>query len=312
MGWLPVTLRIARSAPRLANLLLAVPGAQALARRLGGIDRHRALPRIATDRRLRSSLVNASSQSRRNGPAGDPVLLWVDTFTSSFAPEIARSAVQVLEHAGYRVELAPRGVCCGLTWTSTGQLGVARRVLSRTIRLLDRTSERMPIVALEPSCAAALRHDARNLLAGEDVVRVAGRVRSLAELLVDRPLPLSKRDPVTAVAQFHCHQRATTGTDADKVVLAAAGVEVAAAPEGCCGLAGNFGFEDGHYDVSVSCAEEALLPAIRAHEGSGPVVADGFSCRIQVEQLASRRALHLAEVLADRLPPGDTGQGSDR
>ena len=309
MGWLPVTLRLARLAPRVANLLLAVPGAQALARRLGGIDSNRALPRIATERSVRSSLAReARFWSGRRGSVGDPVLLWVDTFTASFAPEVARSAVQVLEHAGYRVELAPRGVCCGLTWTSTGQLGVARRVLKRTIRLLDRASQRMPIVALEPSCAAALRHDARNLLGGEEVTRVAGRVRSLAELLVERPLPLSKRDPVTAVAQFHCHQRATTGTEADKAVLAAAGVEVTAAPEGCCGLAGNFGFEDGHYDVSVSCAEEALLPAIRAHDGSGPVVADGFSCRLQVEQLAGHRPQHLAEVLADRLPADETAQ----
>ena len=133
------------------------------------------------------------------------------------------------------------------------------------------------------------------------MARVADRIRSLAEVLSERPFPASP-GPVKTVAQFHCHQRATFGTTSDRGVLQAAGVSVESVDEGCCGLAGNFGFESGHYDVSVACAEEALLPALRRHPVDQPVLADGFSCRLQIEQLAGRRAMHLAELLLDRMP----------
>lgn len=248
--------------------------------------------------------------SHRGPDSGDTVVLWVDTFTKSFSPEIARAAVLVLERAGYRVELAPSSVCCGLTWVSTGQLDVARRIIRRSVRLLDRAAGDSPIVALEPSCATALRHDAGNLVDGDQVTRVASRIRSLAEVVGDRHLPTSGK-VVDAVAQFHCHQRATFGTVPDRAVLESMGVTVRSVDDGCCGLAGNFGFEDGHYDVSVACAEEALLPALKDHPAEQPVLADGFSCRLQIEQLAGRKPVHLAELLLDRMDPPSEGPALD-
>ena len=296
MGWLPLTLAAARRAPRLANRVAALPGAQGLARQLGGIDRRRELPRLAVES------FHRWFRNRDEAAVGDPVVLWVDTFTKSFSPQIAQAAVLVLERAGYRVELAPATVCCGLTWVSTGQLGIARRILRRSARLLDRTPMGTPIVALEPSCATALRHDAANLVGNDQVHRVAGRVRSLAEVLTGR-LPSVPEVETEAVAQFHCHQRATFGTEADRVAAEMVGVRLHSVDEGCCGLAGNFGFEAGHYDVSVACAEEALLPTLREHPEDLPVLADGFSCRVQIEQLGGRKAVHLAELLLERTPP---------
>ncbi len=300
MGWLPVMLAAGRRAPNLGNRILALPVAQALAKRVGGIDKRRELPRLA------GRSFHRWYRSHQGHDSGNPVVLWVDTFTKSFSPEIARAAVIVLEQAGYRVELAPASVCCGLTWVSTGQLDVARKIMRRSVRLLDQTAGDAPIVALEPSCATALRHDAGNLVGGDQVTRVAGRIRSLAEVIADRPLPtLGPR--ADAVAQFHCHQRATFGTVPDRAVLESVGVTVRSVDEGCCGLAGNFGFEEGHYDVSVACAEEALLPALRDHPADQPVLADGYSCRLQIEQLAGRKAVHLAELLLARM--GASGQG---
>lgn len=299
MGWLPVWLGLARQAPRFANRLLSFPPFRVLAKRAGGIDPRRGLPRLAEGRPL---LVGRGDRplGARNG---DPVVLWVDTFTRAFAPEVARAAMRVLEHAGYEVELARSSVCCGLTWVSTGQLNIARTVMRRSIGVLDRSGNGVaPIVALEPSCGTALRHDAGLLVGGDQASRVAGRVVSLAEVLADR-LPAGTAR-TRALVQFHCHQRATFGTVTDRALLEAVGVDVTSVDEGCCGLAGNFGFENGHYDISVACAEDALLPALRSH-GADPVLADGYSCRLQIEQLDGRRALHLAELLLTLIPAGD-------
>jgi Fe-S oxidoreductase len=188
-------------------------------------------------------------------------------------------------------------VCCGLTWVSTGQLNVARRVMRRAIDVLDATTG--DIVVLEPSCAAALRDDAPGLLQTDASRRVADRVRTLGEVLVDAELDLEPLD-ASAVAQFHCHHRAVFGTEPDRSLLARLGVDLTSVDEGCCGLAGNFGFERGHYDVSVTCAEQSFLPSLR-EQPDAMVLADGFSCRVQIDQLGDRRALHLAQLLVSRL-----------
>ena len=211
---------------------------------------------------------------------------------------MGQAAVRVLEDAGYRVDLPDEGLCCGLTWISTGQLDTARRVLRRTV---DRLATLGPavLVGLEPSCLAVLRHDALGLLGADDpaAVAVARAAATLAEVLAAAP----GWDPpdlsgVAVVAQPHCHQHAVLGWAADRDLLARAGAEVTAVG-GCCGLAGNFGAERGHYDVSVAVAETALLPAVRAAGPDAVVLADGFSCRTQLDHLAGRRALHLAELL---------------
>jgi Fe-S oxidoreductase len=237
--------------------------------------------------------------------AGTPVLLWVDTFTDHFTPGVGQAAVRVLEAAGYAVDITGRPVCCGLTWISTGQLGGARRQLRRSLQALEPAVRAgTPIVGLEPSCTAVLRGDITELLPGDPRARqVRAATRTLAELLAgDAQWAPPDLSGVRAVAQPHCHHHAVMGWHADSALLTRAGAEVTAVG-GCCGLAGNFGVERGHYDVSRAVAEIALLPAVRAAEGA-VVLADGFSCRTQLDQLAHVSGTHLAQLLASRLDGG--------
>ncbi len=154
---------------------------------------------------------------------------------------------------------------------------------------------------MEPSCTAALRSESLELVGGPAAERVAAGTRTLAELLTDtpgwQPPPM---DGLEVVAQPHCHHAAVLGWSADARLLASAGARVDRLG-GCCGLAGNWGVERGHHDVSVTIAEQQLLPAVAALGPDAVVLADGFSCRTQLDQLAGRRAQHLAELLADRL-----------
>jgi Fe-S oxidoreductase len=196
-------------------------------------------------------------------------------------------------------------MCCGLTLISTGQLSAAKRVLRRSVRALGQHVRAGGfVVGVEPSCAAVFRGDAPELLPDdEDVKRVAERTVTLGELLHEHtsgwePPRIGGR----ALVQVHCHHHAVLGWAAEQALLEQCGVEAERIEGGCCGLAGNFGFEPGHLDVSVACAERAMLPAIRAAASDTAIVADGFSCRTQIEQLDSggRSAVHLAELLAQR------------
>jgi Fe-S oxidoreductase len=311
LGWLPRWARLASAAPGLANAALRVPGLAGLAKRMGGIDTRRPLPKFAAQTfrawfaarpEARAGTVLAPGGTTPPSPPGTPVLLWVDTFTDYFTPEVGHAAVRVLEAAGYSVRIAAEPVCCGLTWISTGQLDGARRQLRRSLDALDPAiAAGVPVVGLEPSCTAVLRGEITELLPGDPrAARVKAATRTLAELLAGtadwEPPDLSG---VRAVAQPHCHHHAVMGWHADSALLARAGAEVTAVG-GCCGLAGNFGVERGHYDVSVAVAETALLPAVRA-AGDAAVLADGFSCRTQLDQLARVSGIHLAQLLASRL-----------
>ena len=230
-------------------------------------------------------------------------MLWPDTFNDHLTPGVAHAAVRVLEAAGFAVVTPDRTVCCGLTWHTTGQLDMARRVLRRSLGAAELAGEE-PIVVLEPSCATMLREDLRELLPDDPrAASVARRVTTLAELLdrvgfvaahADRPAD------GRAIAQPHCHQQAVLGLGADRRVLARNGIDVGRELQGCCGLAGNFGAERGHEAISRAVAELALVPAL-ADDPDAPLLADGFSCRTQIEALSGRRARHLAEVLAERL-----------
>ncbi|MGW4537626.1 FAD-binding and (Fe-S)-binding domain-containing protein [Streptomyces chartreusis] len=327
MGRLPQWLRLVartRTAP-LVNALAAVPPFAWAAKRLGGIAPERDIPRLAArtfsrwwERREKAPV----------GTGGDLVLLWPDTFTEHLSPSVGQAAVRVLEAAGLRVALPPtvrwrtpsgggegvtvamdpvsllRGrerVCCGLTYVSTGQLDRARAVLRRTLDLMEPVlGTAAPVVVLEPSCAAALRSDLPELLHDDPRARrLADRVLTFAEALERHApdwTPLHVERPV--VGQTHCHQHAVLGDAPDRRLREAAGL-AGELSGGCCGLAGNFGFEKGHYEVSVACAEEQVLPAVRGAGEGAVVLADGFSCRTQLEQLAGVRGRHLAEVLAE-------------
>ncbi|MGM9347685.1 FAD-binding and (Fe-S)-binding domain-containing protein [Streptomyces salinarius] len=249
-------------------------------------------------------------------PEGDghrgSVLLWPDTFTNHFHPHIGRAAVRVLEHAGWRVRLPDEALCCGLTWISTGQLGTAEKVLTRTVRALaGHVRSGGLVVALEPSCTAVFRADAAELFPGDqDVRRLAEQTVTLSELLTEHspgyePPRVPERS-ARALAQVHCHQHAVLGWEADRELLRRAGVDAERLDSGCCGLAGNFGFERGHLDVSEACAERVLLPRLREEDESTVVLADGFSCRTQIHEFDSggHEGVHLAELLASALPGG--------
>ena len=215
-------------------------------------------------------------------------MLWVDTFTNRFSPEVAEAAVQVLEAAGGQVGVvALDDACCGLTWVSTGQLDQAR---SRLGSLLDRLDRRVPggvpVVALEPSCLAVLRDDSQHLLA--DRPAVADRVVTLAEHLATLDWEPPDLAGAEVVAQPHCHHASVLGWSADETLLRRAGASLTRVG-GCCGLAGNFGMEKGHYDVSVAVFEHDLGPAVRSHPDA-VVLADGFSCRTQLADLEGRES----------------------
>jgi FAD/FMN-containing dehydrogenase/Fe-S oxidoreductase len=299
MGWLPLLARVVRVAPALVNRLARLPGISRLGKRLGGVEPDRPVPRFAPER---FTDWFAARPAAPPAPLGD-VMIWPDTFTDNFHPSIGRAAVAVLEDAGYRVVLPPGHLCCGLTWISTGQLGVAERMLRRTSSTLaDALGDDTPLVGLEPSCLAVFRSDAPELLPDDPAVAlVAERATSFAELLERTPDWSPPHIGGSAVVQPHCHQHAIGGFAADQRILSDAGIHTTTV-EGCCGLAGNFGFEAGHLDVSIAAAEHDLLPAIREAGPGARVVADGFSCRTQVEQLSdAARPLHLAEVLAIEL-----------
>jgi FAD/FMN-containing dehydrogenase/Fe-S oxidoreductase len=297
MGWLPLWLRLSALAPRLANAV-GRSRLAGLVKRLGGIAPERSLPSFAP-----SPFTSSRADLRRRASGERRVVLWPDSFNNYLTPSVLDAAHEVLTAAGYDVVLPDRGVCCGLTWVSTGQLGVARRVLTRTLDVLaPYLEEGYEVAGLEPSCTALFRGDLPALLPGDSRAAVlASRTFTFAELLERAPIPFAALD-VDAITQVHCHQHAVLGFGADESALASAGVRNTTLDSGCCGLAGNFGFERGHYEVSKAVAEDRMLPAIRAASAETVVVSDGFSCRTQIEQESGRTPVHLAELLRRALP----------
>ena len=312
LGWLPRWARLAAGAPRAVNLLLRLPGLRQLGLRLAGVDQRRSIPAFATQTFhawFRARAVPLQDRDGRpcasTGANGQRprVVLWADSFTNSFSPDVGQAAVRVLEAAGYEVLIPESPVCCGLTWISTGQLDAARKILRTSVDALGAyAANGVPIVGLEPSCTGVLRSDALELLGADPVAGpaarlVAGATHTLAELLAATPgyAPPSL-DGLTVVAQPHCHHHAVMGWSPDAALLATAGATVRKLG-GCCGLAGNFGVERGHYEVSVAVAEQQLLPAVRAAAPDAVVLADGYSCRTQLLDLSDRTGIHLAQLL---------------
>ncbi|MGY3565249.1 FAD-binding and (Fe-S)-binding domain-containing protein [Sinomonas sp. RB5] len=304
LGWLPRWLKVTGRLQGLVNAVLATPLGKAAAA-AGGLTTKRALPRFAGAGEWRREVDAAGLLPAADGDE-DSVVLFVDTFTRGFRPEVAGAAARVLAGAG-QPAVCSADACCGLSWISTGQLGTAKRLLSQAAELLDDGTDR-PIVVIEPSCAAALRKDLPELVHTDQAKRVAARVRSFASYMAEcvasgwQPRPASSV-PEKAVLQAHCHEYSVFGAVAQRSVLAAAGVHVVVDANGCCGVAGNFGFEKEHYDVSMQVAENALAPALRATDTTVAVLTDGFSCARQVHQLdPARPGLHLAQVLDPGTP----------
>ncbi len=305
LGWLPRWARLASRAPRLVNAVLSSRLLHPLITWAGGVDKRRGLPRFA-ESTFRQWFAGRNPSAPTGSAAGRDVVLFVDTFTDGFSPQVGRDAVAVLEHAGYRVAVTSEPVCCGLTWISTGQLDGARRRVRDTVQaLLPHVQAGAAVVGLEPSCTAVLRSDALELLDGEELAaaeQVAAATKTLAELLSSTPgWQPPDLSGTSVVAQPHCHHHAVMGWSTDAGLLARAGADVQRLG-GCCGLAGNFGVERGHHEVSVKVAENQLLPAVRAADEDAVVLADGFSCRTQLDDLSQRSGVHLAQLLAAHLP----------
>ncbi len=306
LGWLPRWTRLlARMPPAVtaANRLVAAPRLHGVLAWAAGVDPRRELPLLA-ETTFRGWFAGRPVAVGRR----EEVVLFVDTFTDAFSPRVGQAAVAVLEGAGCRVLVTERPVCCGLTWVSTGQLDRAAREARASIEaLLPHVRAGRLIVGLEPSCLAVLREEAAELTGGDataaaEADEVAAATHTLAELLAATP---GWRPPdltgIHGVAQPHCHQHAVLGWDADAALLASAGADIEVVG-GCCGLAGNFGVEAGHHDLSVAVANLQLLPAVGRVGADGVVLADGFSCRTQLAALAGRSGEHLAELLARHTP----------
>jgi Fe-S oxidoreductase len=303
LGWLPRWSALAGRAPRLVNALASSPVLSRIALRLGGMDVRRGIPAFASRPFRRRPREEPAAPESSGGP-GRRVVLWVDSFSDGFSPDAARAAVEVLQRAGCTVAIPEESVCCGLTWISTGQLGGARRRLNRLVdAFAPFVAAGYAIVGLEPSCTAVLRGDLRDLLPeSEDAAAIASATMTIAEVLEScpdwQPPDLGGRD---VVVQPHCHHHSVMGFDADRRILERAQATVQQLA-GCCGLAGNFGMERGHFEVSVAVAEQALLPALRGRSADAVFLADGFSCRTQAEQLAGVRGITLAELLTQHNP----------
>lgn len=299
LGQLPRWARM--TPPRIANRMLGSTLLAGALKRAAGVDGRRELPRFSERRWSKDAGSRRSAAPVPAGEAGAPdVWLWADTFTDHFGAPIGRAAVELLAAAGLRAELIPARACCGLTWVTTGQLDAARRIVADAVgKLAPYLETGVPVVGLEPSCLASLRTDAVELLGHDDprARAVAGGVRTLAEFLATADFTPPDLSGTTVVVQPHCHHASILGFDADVALLERTGARVVRLG-GCCGLAGNFGVEKGHYETSVAVAEHTLLPAIREAGPEAVLLADGMSCRVQIADLAERRALHLAELLA--------------
>jgi FAD/FMN-containing dehydrogenase/Fe-S oxidoreductase len=294
-GLIGVWARLAERAPALANLVTQTPLLRDAAKAALGVAPARRLPAFAP----RSFKAWFRGRARRQ-TGGPRVLLWPDTFNNYFHPETAQAAVEVLEAAGFQVEVPAAALCCGRPLYDYGMLDTARAWLGDILAALrPQIAAGVPLVGLEPSCLAVFRDELLNLFPNdEDAKRLARQSYLLGEFLAQHaPEYQPPRLEGKALVHGHCHQKALVGMDSESAVLAATGLAVEVLDAGCCGMAGAFGFEAAHYDVSIGAGERVLLPAVRAAAADTLVVADGFSCREQIAQTTERRALHLAEVL---------------
>jgi FAD/FMN-containing dehydrogenase/Fe-S oxidoreductase len=294
IGWLPRWLPLLTRVSLLANIGVRNGFFRAVGERLG-ISAHRRLPVFASYRAQRSAVREAEFSEDA------AILVFADSFTKAFRPDIISAAARVLSEAGSSVGCTPEA-CCGLTWISTGQRDGARRRLRRLIDRFDDGTER-PIVVLEPSCAAAIRDEGPKLVGGDAAQRVAARIRSFASA-IDEALGRGYRPtapaPDRAVLQTHCHEHAVFGSDVQRRALRAWGVAEVFVSSSCCGVAGNFGFEADHFELSMKVADHSIAPALAAGAGA-PVLTDGFSCAMQVNQIDPLRgSSHLAQIMDPR------------
>jgi FAD/FMN-containing dehydrogenase/Fe-S oxidoreductase len=286
--------RVGARVPRLANLALSAPGLSYVTKAIGGVTRRRPAPRFA-HRTFRDSF-------RQSPIGGRRVLLWTDTFNNHFSPGVLDATATTLTAAGFSVEIPRRPLCCGRPLYDFGMLRLARHQLVQILEALRPAIRAgVPVIVAEPSCLSVLRDELVNMLPQDaDARRLASQCFTLAQFLdrnadsLDWPSAEGR-----IVLHGHCHQKSLFGMEEDVRALRRIGYDVEMLDDGCCGLAGSFGYDDDHYDVSMAAGERRLFPAVREAADQTRIVSDGFSCTSQIEHGTSRETHHLAEVLAE-------------
>ena len=295
-GWIDKWARLASLWPGMVNLVTQTPGLSALAKVAAGMPQERSIPQFAPQN-FRSWF---AARGRKKGATRGKVILWADTFNNYFLPETAQAATEVLESAGFEVKVPMQHLCCGRPLYDYGFLDMAKEYLQRTMKVLRKDIlAGVPMVVLEPSCATVFRDELHGLFPND---KLANKLREqtfvLSELL-EKKAPEFKLPHIArkALVQGHCHHKSLIKFEDEKKVLERMGLDANILSSGCCGMAGSFGFEAEKYDISVKIGERVLLPAVREAGPETLIVADGFSCRTQIEQETGRRGLHLAEVI---------------
>ncbi|HET8551907.1 MAG TPA: FAD-binding and (Fe-S)-binding domain-containing protein [Gammaproteobacteria bacterium] len=287
--------RLASKMPALVNFLTNTPGLSNIAKELTKMPQQRTIPKYAPQ--------TFKSWFRKRGvhnADGPPVVLWADTFNNHFFPDIAQAGVEVLESLGYRV-LVPQGhVCCGRPLYEFGMLDLARQYLRDVMDALENEiAAEVPIVGLEPSCISVFRDELTNMFPDDEwAQRLSKQSLTLSEFLEQKvenyTPPRLKRK---ALVHIHCHHKSVLDHTSEKKLLDKMGLDVDLLSDGCCGMAGSFGFEKEKYDVSIGAGERVLLPKVRNASDDTLIIANGFSCREQIAQTTDRRALHVAQVI---------------
>ena len=295
--------RLAGKIPAMANFLTQTPGLRGIAMRAAGISEKRRIPVFA-----RQSFKDWFS-IRRKQDIGErqapPVLLWPDTFNNFFRPETAIAAVEVLEASGFQVKLPAGHVCCGRPLYDFGMLDRAKALLEEALEILEpEIISGTPVVVLEPSCASVFRDELLNLFPDSEwAEKLSSQVFLLSEFLTKQaPCFALPQIEGNALAHGHCHHKSIMKMKDEESILQRLGLNCTFPAQGCCGMAGAFGFERETCDVSLAIGELELLPAVRNAPSDCLIIADGFSCREQIEQTTGRETLHLAEVIRMGLP----------
>jgi FAD/FMN-containing dehydrogenase/Fe-S oxidoreductase len=304
MGLIYWWARLASHAPRAVNAVTHAPLLSRLVKRAGGIAQDREVPRFAEE-----TFKHWFERRGASRTSGQRVILWADTFNNHFFPATARAAVEVLEAAGCTVEVPRKSLCCGRPLYDYGFLTQATSLLRQILdELRPQIRDGVPVVVLEPSCASVFRDELLNLFPDdEDAQRLCKQTYLLSEFLEQKvanysPPKLQRK----ALVHGHCHHKSVMSMTDEDAVLRKLGIDYDTPDDGCCGMAGAFGFERDHYEISIAVGERALLPAVRLSAPETLLVSDGFSCREQISQTTGRRVLHLAEVIQRAL---NNGQG---
>ncbi len=296
MGLLMYSARAASLAPRLVNTLTHAPVTSTALKRAAGVHPDRDVPRFAR-RTFRSTW-----QAHERNP-GRRVILWPDTWNDSFHPPALRAGAEVLAAAGFAVDVPSRWLCCGRPLYDWGMLRHARHLLRRTLAVLGPDiDDGVPVIGLEPSCVSVFRDELPSLLPHDRRAgRLAAQTYTLTEWLAKAAPDFAPAIDGPVLLHGHCHDRSVLGFDTETDLLGRCGADVDMPEEGCCGMAGAFGFEARNYEVSMRCADRALLPAVGKAARLTTLVADGFSCREQIRQGSGRTPVHIAELLASAM-----------